>query len=416
MPGTQDYFQSFDLSFITAPTAGSFVVGNKTYYIGKDFLQTRGSSLQLTAPVVFAGFGSPADLANLDLKGKIVVVNMGENDSSRVMGSGRFRDAKQKRLQEKGALGLVERYWQPAADWALPKHYYSGMRAPDPLDSLLPVFLVHDPGGELPSVVNSSTTTMINVTGNYLINVPAKNVIGFVEGTDPQLKNQFIVLSAHYDHIGVAPVPKMEEGKLDSIYNGARDNAIGVTAVINAARYFSQHPAKRSILFIAFTGEEMGLLGSKYFAAHPTIGMEKLVYNLNIDNGGYNDTSRVNVIGLGRTSADDDIKKACSAYGLNLFGDPAPEQNLFDRSDNVSFAARGVPAPSFGMGVSKLDAAILKRYHQLSDEIGDIDLAYILKYMKTYILTAKYIADNPAQPRWKEGDKYEAAWKKLFSK
>ena len=190
---------------------------------------------------------------------------------------------------------------------------------------------------------------------------------------------------------------------------------IGVTGVINAARYFAQHPAKRSILFIAFTGEEMGLLGSKYFAAHPTIGLEKLVYNLNIDNGGYNDTSRVNVIGLGRTSADDDIKKAHSAYGLNLFGDPAPELKPSLTGGIMCFAAKGVPAPSFGMGVNKLDETIMRRYHQLSDEIGDIDLAYILKYMKSYILTSKYIADNPAQPRWKQGDKYEAAWKKLYS-
>lgn len=90
-----------------------------------------------------------------------------------------------------------------------------------------------------------------------------------MEGTAPKLKNQFVVLSAHYDHIGVASEPKMVDGKLDSIYNGTRDNAIGVTAVINAARYFALHPAKRSVLFIAFTGEEMGLLGSKYFAAHP---------------------------------------------------------------------------------------------------------------------------------------------------
>ncbi len=195
----------------------------------------------------------------------------------------------------------------------------------------------------------------------------------------------------------------MEEGKLDSIYNGARDNAIGVAGVINAARYFSQYPAKRSILFIAFTGEEMGLLGSKYFAANPIMPMEKIVYNLNIDNGGVNDTSRVSIIGLGRTSADDDLKKAAAAYGLIAGPDPAPEQNLFDRSDNVSFAAKGVPAPSYGMGVSKVDASIFKRYHQLSDEIGDLDLAYILKYMKSYILAAKYIADNPVQPRWKKG-------------
>src|SRR6185295_13638861 len=111
--------------------------------------------------------------------------------------------------------------------------------------------------------VKSAATCTINSAGSNLIEVPAKNVMGWVEGTDPLLRNQFLVLSAHYDHVGVAPVAKMEEGKLDSIYNGARDNAVGVTAVINAARFFALHPVKRSILFIAFTGEEMGLLGSK---------------------------------------------------------------------------------------------------------------------------------------------------------
>ncbi len=412
--GTKDYFQSFELPFITAPAGGSFVVGSKTYFIGKDFIQARGLAIELTAPAVFAGFGSPADLGDLDVRGKIVVVNMGENDSTPVRRSGPSRNAKQKLLQEKGALALVERYWQPTPDWEIVKHYYGGQRMQDALDSLLPVFLVYDPGGAIASEVKSSATVSVLVTGNHLMQVPAENVMGWVKGTDPQLKDQFVVLSAHYDHIGVAPVPKMEEGKLDSIYNGARDNAIGVTGVINAARYFSLHPAKRSILFIAFTGEEMGMLGSRYFAAHPNIELKKLIYNLNIDNGGYNDTSRVNVIGLGRTTADADMKKACAAYDLDLFGDPAPEQNFFDRSDNASLAAKGIPAPSFGMGVKGLDESIMKRYHQLSDEIADIDLAYIVKYMKTYILAAKFIADNPAQPRWKEGDKYEAAWKGLY--
>ncbi len=208
----------------------------------------------------------------------------------------------------------------------------------------------------------------------------------------------------------------MVDCKLDSIYNGTRDNAIGVTAVINAARYFALHPTKRSVLFIAFTGEEMGLLGSKYFAAHPPIALEKMVYNLNIDNGGMNDTSLINVIGLGRTTADNDMQKASLAYGLTLKGDPAPEMNLFDRSDNVSLAAKGVPAPTYGMGISKVDESVMRYYHQLGDEVGNIDLEYVVKYMKSYILAALYIADNPAQPLWKAGDKYETAWKELYSK
>ncbi len=416
MPETQDYLQRFELAIISPPANGTFVIGNKTFSIGKDLLLARGLGVDKTADVVFAGFGTPADLATVDVKGKIVVVNMGENDSTTVVSGTRFRDAKQKRLHEKGAIAMIERYWQPDSDWELPQHAFSSQRAFLSQDSLLPVFAVHDPAGELLQLVKNSKSATIKVTGNNVIKVPAENVMGWVEGTDAKLKNQFIVLSAHYDHIGIASIPKQEEGKTDSIYNGARDNAIGVTAVINAARYFAQHPAKRSVLFIAFTGEEMGLLGSKYFASHPTIGLEKMVFNLNIDNGGYNDTTLINVIGLGRTSADDDIEKACLAYGFTLRGDPAPQLGLFDRSDNVNFAAKGVPAPTYGMGVKKLDETIFKYYHQLGDEVDNIDLRYVVKYMNSFTLAARYIADNPVQPQWTEGDKYEAAWKMLYSK
>ncbi len=416
LAGTTDYLQRFELKIISPGLRGSLTIGTNTYYLGVDFLQVRGPELQLAAPVVFAGFGSLADLVSLDVKGKIVVVNMGENDSTKVVASGRFRDAKQKLLREKGALAMVERYWQSADEWELPMHAFSGQRAQLPQDTLLPVFFIHDSSAGFPIFVKNAATCAIQVSGSRILEVRAENVMGWVEGSDPQLKNQFVVLSAHYDHIGVASEPKMVEGKLDSIYNGTRDNAIGVAAVINAARYFTLHPPKRSVLFIAFTGEEMGLLGSKYFAAHPTIALEKLVFNLNIDNGGVNDTRLINVIGLGRTSADKEVERACTAYGLLLRGDPAPEMGLFDRSDNVSLAAKGVPAPTYGMGVSKVDESIMRYYHQLGDEIGNIDLDYVVKYMKSYILAAKYIADNPVQPHWIAGDKYEAAWKELYSK
>lgn len=240
--------------------------------------------------------------------------------------------------------------------------------------------------------------------------------MGWVEGTDAKLKDQFVVLSAHYDHLGVAKQPKMEEGKMDSIYNGARDNAIGTTAVIDAARYFVQHPPKRSVLFIAYTAEEIGEVGSKYFAAHPTIPLRQLIYNLNIDNASYNDTTIVTVIGLGRTSADDDIKKACTAFGLSAMPDPAPEQNLFDRSDNTNLAEKGIPSPTFSLGIKKFDDVIMKRYHQLSDEVGNFDLNYGMKYINSFILAGKLIADDATQPYWIKGDKYEPAWKELYGK
>ncbi|MDP4265650.1 MAG: hypothetical protein Q8941_24235, partial [Bacteroidota bacterium] len=168
MAGTPDYFQSFKLKIISPSTNGSIVVGNKTYYMGANLLQVRGTGLQLTAPVVFAGFGALADLAGLDVKDKIVVVNMGESDSTTVREANRIRDVKQRRLKEMGALALIERYWQPASDWELLKHYYSSQRAFTPQDELMPVFIIHDPAGGLPNAVKSSTTCAINATGSNL--------------------------------------------------------------------------------------------------------------------------------------------------------------------------------------------------------------------------------------------------------
>ena len=157
-------------------------------------------------------------------------------------------------------------------------------------------------------------------------------------------------------------------------------------------------------------------MGSRYFSDHVVVPLNKMVYNLNIDNGGYNDTTIVTVVGLGRTSADDDIQKAAEAYGLKAIPDPIPEQNLFDRSDNLSLAIKGVPAPTFGMGVTAFDAEIMKYYHQLADEAASINPRYALKYIRSYVLAAKNIADNPTQPLWKKDDKYEAAWMKLFGR
>jgi Zn-dependent M28 family amino/carboxypeptidase len=274
---------------------------------------------------------------------------------------------------------------------------------------------VNDTDIKLPSSIADGTTATLISSGNKTNVVPAKNVVGWIKGTDPKLSEQFILLSAHYDHIGVSETPRMEEGKLDSIYNGARDNAVGVAGIVNAARYFSAHPPKRSILFIAFTAEELGLVGSRYYSDNPAMPLKKIVYNLNIDNGGYNDTTIVTVVGLGRTSADPDILKGAGAFGLTAKPDPDPTMNLFDRSDNVNFAVKGIPAPTFGMGMKTFDSTMMKRYHQLSDETGDLNPSYILKYIKAYILTAKNIADNPARPTWIKNDKYEAAYKELYT-
>jgi hypothetical protein len=362
--GTTDFFQTFWIQFVFPSLNGAFSLNNTTYTLGQGLLQTRatnGLNISVDAPIIYVGKEEEIDRG--DVKGKILLMEIKTNNSTTIAEGLRAISTKSKIAKERGALALLLRY-EHAIDrsWDQLQHNLTKEYVYEDQVAAFPVYLINDEQKTLLSMVSEERTAKLKIEGNEVRSIPAKNVMGIVEGTDAKLKEQYIVLSAHYDHLGVAAKPKMEEGKLDSIYNGARDNAIGTAAVINAARYFALHPPKRSVLFIAFTGEEMGLLGSKYFAAHSIIPLKQMVYNLNIDNASYNDASRVTVVGLGRTSADEDIQKACVAYGLTAMPDPAPEQNLFDRSDNVSLAIMGVPAPTFSLGIKQFDETITNRY------------------------------------------------------
>jgi Zn-dependent M28 family amino/carboxypeptidase len=240
-----------------------------------------------------------------------------------------------------------------------------------------------------------------------------KNVVSFVQGTDPRLRNQYVVLSAHYDHEGVADSAVMEDGKMDSIYNGARDNATGTAAVIAAAKYFGRYPPRRSIIFICYTAEEEDLVGSNYYANHPLIPLNHTVYNLNVDNASYNTTHAICLFGLYRTGEDSLFYRTSKAYGLAVLDDPT-DGELFDRSDNVSLSQKGIPSATFSMGMTSWDNSIMNRYHRLSDEVGNMDLEYVVRFIRAYILTAKYIANEPHQPKWVKDDPYEKEWQALF--
>jgi Peptidase family M28 len=247
----------------------------------------------------------------------------------------------------------------------------------------------------------------------YTTGLQLRNVVAYIPGTDPVLRQQYIVLSSHYDHIGVKDSARKEEGKMDSIYNGARDNATGTAGVIDAARYFARHPPRRSVLFICYTAEEEGLIGSDYYANHPLIPLKQTVFNLNIDNASYNTTHAICLFGLHRTSAYVPVRAACLQYGLAVLDEPI--RGLFSSSDNYSLAIKGIPAPTFSLGMTSFDRGTIKnRYHRLSDEVGNMDLEYVLRFIRAYILSAKYIADDPAQPVWAKGDAEEEDWQALF--
>jgi hypothetical protein len=413
--GASDYFQLFSLKFVTPSATGTISIGAMTFKLGIDAIQPAARDIKLDATVIYADKDKAAGLPATDVKGKVVLIDMGKVDQSNGTQYFNGMAGLQKTLTEKGATALIERWDADAAFWGEISGYFGGSKPADPsVENQLPTFIVN-----APTLTNDikfpGAKAGINIFGTKVKDIGLKNVMAYIPGTDSQLRNQYLLLSSHYDHLGVAAVPKMEEGKLDSIYNGARDNASGTTAIIAAARYFSKHPSKRSILFIAYTAEEEGLLGSMYYAAHPVTPLKQIVYNLNIDNASYNDTTLISLVGIGRTSADPLIVKACQAYGLHVGGDPTGG-HLFSGSDNYPLAGKGIPAPTFSLGMKTFDGTITNRYHQLSDEAGNMDMNYVMKFIGSYILAAKYIADDPIQPQWTAKDEYEGAWKTLYGR
>ncbi|MEN0006978.1 MAG: M28 family peptidase, partial [Bacteroidota bacterium] len=251
-------------------------------------------------------------------------------------------------------------------------------------------------------------------SGEAVQSAYSNNVAGMIEGTDEELKKQFVLITAHYDHIGAGK----EGGGLytpqDSIFNGARDNAMGTAALLSAAQAIGQQPTKRSVLFLAVTAEEIGLLGSEYYAEHPLLPLKQMVFNLNTDGAGYDDVTAISVIGYGRTGTDAHFEAAAKMVGLKVVQNPAPEAGLFDRSDNVSFSKVGIPSATLSPGITGFSQEIMSRYHQITDEAATLDFDYVLKYCQSFAHTARLIGDAAEAPQWMEGDKYEEVGKKLY--
>lgn len=416
LAGANGYYQDIPFRLSAPPTKGSVQFGKTTYEQGKDLLVLDGNSIDGTYELVDVGFGLAEDLEGKDLKGKIAISNVGAPNRlgpADLFSLGREKTALAK---EAGAIALIERFNVPSVPWQMAANYLNRttLGIDQGASSDLPYIWVKDLDNTIRTAMSQDnlSSSTLQIEGKTSKSIEGKNVIAYIEGTDPALNDEYIMLSAHYDHVGVG----RPDAVGDSIYNGARDNAVGTVAVMNAARYFAKNPPKRSILLALWTAEEKGLLGSRYFAENPLVPLDEIIYNLNIDNGGYNDTSVITVIGLGRTTGDFHINQAVAEIGLEAIADPSPEQGLYDRSDNVNFARKGIPAPTFSLGFRAFDDEIQKYYHKPGDHVDNFDLDYAVKYWKAFILSAEMIANDPNQPTWVVGDKYEEAGKILYGK
>lgn len=353
-----------------------------------------------------------SEIESADLEGKIVVLVV-RNSRESLTNMDRVE-----KIKEAGAVGLIEIYGPGQQfPWPAVSSYLNRQKMNvGEIDSDIPLphIWVHDTTDMLIQKLKETGGTSpayIKLEGLSKKPIDTYNIVGLVEGTDPVLKNQHVVMCAHYDHVGV----QHREGQ-DSIYNGTRDNGIGTTGIINAAQYFGKYPPKRSLVIIALTGEEKGLLGSQYYTNHPRIPLEETVFALNIDNSGYTDTENITLLDTARTNIDQLVYQAANEAGLGVMGDRIPNQNYYERSDQVSFASKGVPAINFKMSMAAFDERISKYYHQPNDEFDSVDHEYVYKYWISYIRSAELIANWEQTPYWMPGDKFEAAGNELYKK
>lgn len=424
-PGMDSWYQDVPYAEVTPPESGSLSYEDELFEHGEDMLFLSSPELDLNKQkYVFAGYGAKTDEQNdyedLDVSGKVVIAYLGlpgQEDPGAVLGS--ISD-KRKWAKEEGAIGLIELY-RLRFPWGFAKRYFGTPRISldESAEDDNPDFFygwIQDNQGKVGEYFLENDEGKMNLacSGSDKRTFSSPNVIGYLEGSNPELKEEVIVVSAHYDHVGVGEQGGGRYTKEDSIFNGARDNAFGTVAVLSAAKSFAQNPPARSVLFIALSGEEIGLLGSRYYAEHPVYPLNKTVFNVNTDGAGYAVTDAVSVIGYGRTNIDNQIDAGAQAFDMKVIANPAPEQGLFDRSDNVNFAAKGVPAINVAPGLQSFNREISKYYHQVTDNPETVDMDYLLVYCQTVTHIARLIADTPEAPVWIEGDKYEEAAKALY--
>jgi Zn-dependent M28 family amino/carboxypeptidase len=253
---------------------------------------------------------------------------------------------------------------------------------------------------------------------NKLRNVESRNVLGKIDGSDPALKDEYVVYSAHWDHFGIGtPVNG------DKIYHGALDNASGVASILEIAKAFTAvKPApKRSILFLAVTAEEQGLLGSQYYSVTPVYPLAKTLANINIDGiNQWGRTKDITVVGLGASDLDDYLRDAAAEQSRTLRPDPEPEKGFYYRSDHFNFAKQGVPAldPDSGIefigkppeyGKKKRDEYTENDYHKPSDTIKpDWDLSGAVEDDELLFAVGYRVANTDKFPDWKAGNEFKA--------
>ncbi len=449
--GTNGFYQPVKFvsrQIVENDSAAALVVSGKTepLTLGDDaYFTTRAelSSEEITAPLVFIGYGLKIpeknydDPSSFDLRGKIVVYLAGSSSDIPTALSAHYQTIGErwKSLKQAGVIGTIT--IPNPASMDIPWSRMSLNRAHPSMDLADPEFnetqglkmaMTFNPAqAEKLFAASGHTFEEIAALGkdrkplpHFPLGVSLKahatvktspvesaNIVGKLPGIDPALKNEYVVISAHIDHIGIG-----EPVNGDRIYNGAMDNASGVAVLLDLAAQFSAHPEqlRRSILFVVVTAEEKGLLGSKYFAAHPTVPPKSMIADINLDMFLPIVPLKVlKVPGLAESDLGDRARDAAQLFGVRVQPDPEPLRNVFIRSDQYNFIRHGVPAVKLDVGFDpgSPEQKIFKdwltnRYHAPSDDLAQpVDLASAGLYEDVVRQLLISVANTDARPQWK---------------
>ncbi len=411
------------------------------------------------ADVVFVGYGITApeekwDDYKVDVHGKVVVVMNNDPERDPNMFGGKTRlyygrwDYKYAEAARHGAAGVIIIHTEYSAGypWQVVQSSWSGKNWELPQGSEprvhLRMWATEDATKRLFALAGQDLDKLreaaesrdfqpvalgVKMSAGLAVKIErarTANVLAMLPGSDPKLASELVVVSAHHDHLG------KHEGTGDQIYNGALDNASGVSAILQIAEAIatSGTAPRRSLLFAAVAAEEQGLLGSEYLCEHPPVPAGKIAANLNIDGINiWGKTTDIGYVGLGKSSLDDVVVAVAKSQGRTVTPDDQPEKGAFYRSDQFSFAKIGVPAIYLSAGVRHpghdvqwgrdlREQYIKTRYHQPSDQIDDTwNLEGAVEDVQLMVVALLRIADAPKLPEWKKGDEFEAARKKALA-
>ncbi|MBM7114956.1 M28 family metallopeptidase [Archangium primigenium] len=467
-PGAPEggYLQPFELVGVTGhPDTMTFRAGTDTAALafGADFIASSGHSSERSelkaSPLVFVGYGIQApeyqwdDFKGMDLRGKTLLILNNDPEDDPALFGGKTRlwygrwDYKYEQARKQGAAGAILLHTTPSAGypWQVVRTSWTGeqFELPAPAggegerlqvrgwtteEATRRVFQLagHDLDAlRLAANRRDFQPVALGITvstgfDNQVRRRATANVLGLLPGSDPALAREVVLYTAHHDHLGLKADAKPGE---DAIYNGAVDNASGVAALLEVARAFTllpQAPA-RSILFAAVAAEEQGLLGSGYLAEHLPMPAGRVAANINMDGLNIHGRTRdVTVIGLGKSSLDKPLTALVRAQGRGVKPDQLPDRGFFYRSDQFSFAKKGIPTVYFSSGVDfigrpagwgKARRELWERehYHQPSDELGpETNLEGAVEDVQLFFLLGAQVARTREPPRWNPGDEFEA--------